>query len=257
MNFQAEVIEQSHKTPVVVDFWAPWCGPCRVLGPTIEALAEEQSDRWKLVKVNTEEEQTVAAEYQIRSIPNVKMFYKGRVIAEFAGALPRTQIENWLANTLPDGRKETLDLILERLDGDGDLSELEAFVAQYPDMKDARLALAMALAITAPERAEHLLEPIKAGAPAADQAVAVRTIAELMQHQADDSASGKAVAAAQAALKQRDWETGIKAIIEATGKDKSYAKDLPRRAAIACFHAWGNEHPLTKVYRRQFDMVLY
>ena len=88
MNFQAEVIEKSHKMPVVVDFWASWCGPCRVLGPTIEALAEEQSDRWALVKVNTEEEQALAAEYQIRSIPNVKMFHKGRVIAEFAGALP-------------------------------------------------------------------------------------------------------------------------------------------------------------------------
>ena len=257
MNFQAEVIEKSHEIPVVVDFWASWCGPCRVLGPTIEALAEEQSDRWALVKVNTEEEQVLASEYQIRSIPNVKMFHKGRVIAEFAGALPRTQIENWLANNLPDGRKETLDLILERLDGDGDISELEAFVAQYPDMKDARLALAMALAVSAPGRAESLLQPIKAGEPSAEQAEAVRTIAELMKHEADDSAPGQSIAKAQAALKQRDWENGIKAIIEAAGKDKSYAKDLPRRAAIACFHAWGNDHPLTKTYRRQFDMVLY
>lgn len=257
MNFQAEVIEKSNETPVVVDFWASWCGPCQVLGPTIEALAEEQSDRWKLVKVDTEEEQTIAAEYQIRSIPNVKMFYKGRVIAEFAGALPRTQIENWLANNLPDGRKETLDLILERLDGDGDLSELEAFVAKYQDMKDARLALAMALAISKPERATHLLEPIKVGDPSAEQANAVRTITELMKHIADDSAAGQDIAAAQAALKKRDWESGIKAIIQAVSKDKSYEKELPRRAAIACFHAWGNDHPLTKTYRRQFDMVLY
>lgn len=257
MNFQVEVIEKSHQIPVVVDFWASWCGPCQVLGPTIEALAEEQSDRWQLVKVDTEAEQAIAAAYQIRSIPNVKMFHKGHVVAEFAGALPRTQIENWLANNLPDGRKETLDLILERLDGDGDISELEAFVAQYPDMKDARLALAMALAITKPERATHLLEPIKAGDPAAEQADAVRTITELMTHDADDSAAGQDIAAAQAALEKRDWESGIQAILRAVAKEKSYAKDLPRRSAIACFHALGSDHALTKTYRRQFDMVLY
>ncbi len=257
MNFQTDVIEKSQDLPVVVDFWAPWCGPCQVLGPTIEKLAAEQSGRWALVKVNTEEEQALAAEYKIRSIPNVKMFYKGRVIGEFAGALPRPQIENWLANTLPDARKETLDLILQRLDGDGDVSELEAFVAQYPDMKDARLALSMALAVSAPERAQHLLAPIKIGDPAVEQAEAVRTIAELMLHQADESEPGKLIAAAQEALRKREWEAGIKAVIEAAGKDKTYAKDLPRRSAIAFFHAWGHDHHLTKTYRRQFDMVLY
>ena len=74
MNFEQQVITKSHNKPVVVDFWAPWCGPCRVLSPVIESLAEEQKDRWDLVKVNTEEDYELAERYQIRSIPNVKLF---------------------------------------------------------------------------------------------------------------------------------------------------------------------------------------
>ncbi len=257
MDFKAEVIDKSQQQPVVVDFWAPWCGPCRMLGPTIEQVAEEQKGRWTLVKVNTEEEQQIAMQYGIRSIPNVKMFYKGEVVAEFAGALSKTQLEQWLENTLPDGRKETLELILQRLDGDGDLTELEAFVAQHPDMKDARLALAGELAISDPERSEALLMPIKMSDPIAEQAAAVRIITELMRHQADDSKAGSLLAQAQEALRQRKREEAIQHIIEAAGVDKTYHSDLPRRAAIAFFQYWGPQHPITKSYRRKFDMVLY
>jgi putative thioredoxin len=221
-------------------------------------LAEEQSDRWELVKVNTEEEQALAAQYGIRSIPNVKLFYKGEVINEFAGALPRTQIERWLENTLPDGRKETLDLILERLEGDGDMTELEAFVAQYPEMKDARIALAIELTLSNADRAKALVEPIKLGDPLSDQAEAIRTVAEFMADEAEEGTPvGALVSKAQAAMQSRDREKGIGYIIEAAGLDKGYHKDLPRRAAIAFFQLWGPQHPLTKAYRRKFDMALY
>lgn len=258
MDFKKEVIDRSQEKPVVVDFWAPWCGPCKVLGPTIEQLAEEQSDRWELVKVNTEEAQNLAAEYGIRSIPNVKMFYKGEVISEFAGALPRTQIERWLDNSLPDGRKQTLQVILERLDGDGDLTELEAFVAQYPDMEDARIALARELSLKNPERAIALVEPIKIGDPLFDEAEAVRTLTAFMGDQADESTKvGQSIAKAQQAMQQRDREAAIQHIIDAAGLDKAYHKDLPRRIAIALFQLWGAAHPLTKTYRRKFDRVLY
>lgn len=258
MDFKKEVIDRSHEKPVVVDFWASWCGPCRVLGPTIEQLAEEQAERWSLVKVNTEEEQELASTYGIRSIPNVKLFYKGEVISEFAGALPRVQIERWLDNNLPDGRKETLELILQRLDGDGGLTELEAFVAQYPDMKDARIALARELALKNPERAIALVAPIKLGDPLSEQAEAVKAVAEFMEDEADESTKvGELVTKAQDAMRQRDREQAIQHIINAAAIDKGYHKDLPRRVAIALFQLWGPHHPLTKTYRRKFDMVLY
>lgn len=257
MNFKQDVIEKSFEKPVVVDFWAPWCAPCRVLGPTIESLANEQGDKWELVKVNTEDHFELAEQYNIRSIPNVKMFYRGEMVAEFMGALPRPSIERWLEEHLPDGRKESLSTILERLDGDGALSELEAFISQNPDVVEARLALAQRIVITNPARALALVEPISIGDKLEEPAQALRTIAELIALEPDDSPAGKLLAEAKLALQQHQNEAAIKAVIEATTLDKGYQNDLPRRLAIALFQTWGNDDPLTKNYRWRFDMALY
>ncbi len=98
-DFQADVIEESHVRPVLVDFWAPWCGPCRMLGPTLEKLAEGQ-ETFRLVKVNTDINQQVAMEYGIRGIPSVKLFHKGRVVDDFTGALPAFYVKQWLDHHL-------------------------------------------------------------------------------------------------------------------------------------------------------------
>lgn len=100
-DFRADVLEKSHEKPVVVDFWAPWCGPCRVLGPTIEKLARESGGAWRLVKINVDAHPQLAQHYQVRGIPAVKLFSGGEVVAEFAGALPESQIQRWLAEHLP------------------------------------------------------------------------------------------------------------------------------------------------------------
>lgn len=257
MNFKQDVIERSFEIPVVVDFWAPWCGPCRVLGPTIEGLASEQAGKWSLVKVNTEEHYELSEQYNIRSIPNVKMFYQGEVVAEFMGAWPRTAIERWLLENLPDGRKDGLETILARLDGDGALSELEAFVAENPDIAEARLALAQRIIFSGPERALALVEPIRLGDKLEEPAQALRTIAELITLEPDDSTVGQLLGQARQALAQKQEEAAIKAVIEATTSDKAYQNGLPRRLAIALFQTWGNSHPLTRNYRWRFDMALY
>ena len=106
IDFKIAVLERSHAVPIVVDFWAPWCGPCRMLGPIIEALAEQAEGRWELVKLNTDEQPEFARDYDIRGIPAVKMFSGGKVIAEFVGVLPAPQVRDWLEQHLPDPRQD-------------------------------------------------------------------------------------------------------------------------------------------------------
>lgn len=103
-DFQTQVLDKSHVKPVVVDFWAPWCGPCHALGPVIEKLARESGGAWRLVKINVDAHPALASEYQVRGIPAVKMFREGIVVGEFAGALPEPQIRKWLDEHLQPAR---------------------------------------------------------------------------------------------------------------------------------------------------------
>ncbi|MEM1270152.1 MAG: thioredoxin [Bacteroidota bacterium] len=261
MNFQTDVIERSETTAVLVDFWAPWCGPCRVLGPVLDDLAQEAGDRWTLVKVNTDEHPELMQEYGIRGIPAVKLFVAGNVVGEFTGALPKAQIKRWLAEYLPDPRLTQLEALTAHVEAgfDGALDQLEAFVAAHPDLTAAQLTLAQALIVRDPARADALTRNLPLDRTDVERVEDIRTLVRLVQH--DTSTDGQPVAAklalAQDALGDGEDELAIKALIDAVVIDRSYAGDLPRLAILALFRLLGREHSLVKTYRRAFEMALY
>jgi putative thioredoxin len=261
MNFQKDVIDRSHQIPVVVDFWAPWCAPCRVLGPVIEQLAQENKSTWELVKLNTEEEPEIAQRYEIRGIPNVKLFVKGEVVSEFAGNLPRLQIIKWLDEQIPTPEKGDWAALSAKIEGASEeeaISGLTAFLAAHPTHQVARLSLAKRLVFSDPEKAHELVSTIKMGEPGYELVEDITSLKELAEISAPLPGSPESdLLMAATDIKLGAFEAALERMIEVVKVDKSVANELPRRAAIAMFRLLGNQHPVTKKYRRTFDMALY
>src|SRR5262245_8928603 len=143
-DFQRDVIERSRSIPVLVDFWAAWCGPCRVLGPILERLASQASGRWELAKVDTEAHPDVSAEYGVMGIPSVKLFVDGAVVDEFVGALPERDVRRWLERALPAPQSAELEAAaaaLKRGAWEEAKLEVENVLAYAPDDPRARMLL--------------------------------------------------------------------------------------------------------------------
>ena len=259
-DFETEVLAKSNEIPVLVDFWSPTCGPCRVLGPVLDKLASQADGKWELVKINTMDHQQVAMDLDIQSIPHVKLFAKGKLVGEFVGALPEPTLAKWLEEFIPTPTKEALNAIRDRLaQGDENaMTDLRAFVAAHPEMGMARLILASETVMDAPEEALALVEPIKPGNLLFDASDNVRILAELLTFttEATEGAPFK-LAAAREALEVRDFDQALALSIEAIELDKAFQKELPRRATIAMLRLLGPQHPLMAKYRRKFEMALF
>ena len=158
-TFKQEVIERSHEVPVVVDFWAEWCGPCRTLGPAIEQAVTGRDGKVELAKVDVDANQQLAAAFRVQGIPAVKAFRDGEIVDEFTGALPPDQIEAFLDRIVPSAEEEAAQAAIEA----EDKQALQAAVATDPSNAKATAALArLLLADEETAAAEELTEPLTA-----------------------------------------------------------------------------------------------
>ncbi len=265
VNFESDVLDRSRTIPVLVDFWAPWCGPCRVLGPILERLATESEGRWSLAKVNTDENPDVSQSFGIRGIPAVKLFIDGKVVKEFTGALPEPALRRWLKEALPDdGAQNLAEAHTLLLSGDHTGAEhmLQDLLASDPDNARAQILLAGASVLTRPEEALALLPASDAEPDLVPVASSVRILVEAIRLTQDaealpDEPERDRFVEALSAIADRDYDGAILALINVLQRNRFYANDAPRKVGVALFTLLGAEHPVTLRHRRTFDMWLY
>jgi putative thioredoxin len=264
-DFEREVIELSRTRPVLVDFWAEWCGPCRVLGPVLERLAEKSGGAWELKKVDTEQLPDVAERFAVRSIPNVKLFVDGNVVNEFVGALPEPAVASWLARALPDKHQKEMDRAAE-LVREGKIGEavavLEPVVAADPANEHARALLALLTLFEDHRRSIGLVEGIHEAGPAGNLAAAVRTVDHLLTLAAHPESLPDAPVKARYAeaiecMRRKELDRALELFIDVIREDRKYDDDGARKACLAIFAYLGEQHPTTRSRRREFSSALY
>ncbi len=287
-NFESEVIAASMQQPVLVDFWAPWCGPCKVIGPLLEKLEVAYGGRFKLVKIDSDQEQQLAGAFQIRSIPTCILLKNGQPVDGFMGAMPEGKIREFLDKHVPVAEAEPEpEVQATPLDAESQRARLAQAVAKEPDNDDARFEYVKWLLL-----AGHTDEAKVAFAPVIAKAAAVRRLGSLQRlMDAMDFASAQgnpqqALAGfdARIAANKRDfearyararlmaahlqWTEAMDELLEILMRDKAWNEDTARKAYIAILDimeppkpkvAEGQippDDPVVATYRRRLSSVV-
>ncbi len=272
-NYEQVVLQGSHRVPVLVDFWASWCQPCQILMPILARLAEEYQGRFILAKINTEEQQAIAGQFGIRSIPTVKLFRAGKPVDEFAGALPEHEIRAFLDRHLPRASDGAVSKAGERLSvGDtvGALALLEEARAADPDNPRILLGMAQVQAANGdPEAAEQTLDQLPAdeqekpetkglrgqlffariAKDAGPGDAAARRVAEFP----NDSEARYQLAAQQ--VTSNDVENAMDNLLMIVQKDRKFGDDAARLALLRLFDMLGDDPAVTRYRARMFNLL--
>ena len=238
-DFQEQVIEASKDHPVVVDYWAEWCGPCRALGPILEQAAADREGRVTLAKLDTDANQRLAAEYGIQGIPAVKAFKDGKVVAEFVGVQPPAKVAQFFDSLLPS----EADALVEA----GDEESLRKAIELDPTRTDAKIRLALEL-----RKKREIDEALKVLENAQGDFTAEGLAARIRMEREGDEQAIEAFKALDAGDPQKAVDLLIEAIPNADGH-----KDDLRRIIVGILDAFGVDHPFARDARRRLAGALY
>ncbi len=274
-TFEAEVLQKSLQTPVLVDFWATWCGPCKTLGPLLEKLAGDYNGAFELAKVDVDKEQQVAAAFQIRSVPTVFLIKDGQIVDGFPGAMPEGQLREFLTQhgvlPLEAAPAEEAEPEALPLDPQAEVAALREAIAAEPDKDELKLDLALALLKTgATEEAGPLLDALPANLATDDRAVRAR--ARLDFSNALKGAPSADVLAARVQADGNDLEAryqlgihhllggqdeaALEQFIEMLRIDRNFRDSLPKKALIDAFRVIEDED-LVGRFRRRMSSLLF
>ena len=267
-GFNQQVIERSHEVPVVVDFWAEWCGPCKTLGPTLERLTDEAGGSFELAKIDVDQNQELASQMGVQGIPTVVAFKDGVPVSQFTGALPEAKVKEWLAEFLPN----PMDDFVVAADDLADHGRTEEAAEMYRKVleadathEDAAVALASILMEAGDtEAALAVLEPVPSSVGVDRVRAAARlggvvdsSVGDLESRLAEDPDNDETrIDLAKALIAGQDYERGLDLLLEVVSRKEDHS-DGARATMIDVFELLGPESPITQEYRRLLANALF
>ena len=260
-DFDAQVLQRSHEVPVLVDFWATWCGPCLMLAPILEKLAGEADGKWDLVKIDSDQHQDLSAQFGVRGLPTVKLFKDGQVVDEFVGGQPEGEILKFIANHLPVNEAESSALAeakeaLESGKPDSAAAALESIESKNDE---AWFLLAQAYLATSPAKVPEAAGRIPYDSEFADRSNALENLAAMVNaaNLAPEGPERETFREGVELAQKLAFDQALQKFLHVMERDKNYADGSATEACKLLFQFLGMRHEITEKYHRQFSSLVF